>query len=399
MGARSQISKGRFHLNIGIGSVGLMLFGLAGCVVDAINPPKAKPDEPQFDTSATAFPRPTPLQIGSLAFGDLPVSSANPLTEEGVALGRILFHDPVLSRDSTISCASCHNPSMAFADRGQKGSVGVRGQVGALNSMPLFNLAWSGSFFWNGRASSLEEQALMPVTNPVEMDLTWPEAANRLRASGAYRTAFRKAFGDQPIDSLLVARALAQFQRTLISSGSRYDQWRSGAMTLTSEEELGYAVFNSQNKGDCAVCHREPHFTHFGFANIGLDTAIEGTGKGGVTGNASEMGLWKTPSLRNLAFTSPYMHDGRFATLDEVLDFYETGGHFTRTLDANIHNPNNPNGNLPGRRGHQLTREERQALLAFLNTLNDSAFVNTMSDSIALGPLSQQAGVPPHSPK
>jgi cytochrome c peroxidase len=174
---------------------------------------------------------------------------------------------------------------------------------------------------------------------------------------------------------MLAARALAQFQRTLVSDDSRYDRWKAGRIALTPEEELGYSVFNSA-RGDCAVCHREPHFTTYSFSNIGLDSLIEGTGLGNHTGNPDDMGKWKIPSLRNLAFTAPYMHDGRFATLEDVIDFYETGGHFTATLDANIHNPDNPGGNQSGRKGLGLTQEERQALLAFLAALNDSGFIS-----------------------
>jgi cytochrome c peroxidase len=209
------------------------------------------------------------------------------------------------------------------------------------------------------------------------MALPWSEAARRLASHRGYRSAFRKAFGGREIDSLLVARALAQFQRTLVSGGSRFDRWKAGRLAFTAEEELGYAVFNSE-AGDCAACHTEPFFTNFSFANIGLDSAIEGTGRGGHSGNATEMGQWKVPSLRNLAFTAPYMRDGRFATLEEVLDFYESGGSFTATLDPLIRNPDNPDAKFPGRKGLGLTETQRKALLAFLAALDDSAFATAV---------------------
>lgn len=331
-------------------------------------------DETRISQPPSEVPPPTPLHLESPSFAPMLHNPDNPLTVEGVALGRRLFHDPVLSKDGTVSCASCHVPSHAFSDRGNAVSTGVRKQQGNRNSPPIFNLAWANLLFWDGRALNLEHQALGPVTNPVEMDLSWSEAAERLRAQPEYRLAFRQAFGDAPIDSILAARALAQFQRTLISDDSRYDRWKAGRIGLTSEEELGYSVFSS-SRGDCAICHREPHFTTYNFANIGLDSVIDGSGMGQHTGIPADMGKWRIPSLRNLAFTPPYMHDGRFATLEEVIDFYETGGHYTATLDANIHNPDNPLASLPGRKGLGLTQEERQALLAFLAALNDSGFV------------------------
>ncbi len=348
-----------------------MVLTLTGCLEDGVRVPAAPVTVPEIKEE-TWVP-PTPLVLEAQALGKMPIVGENPLTVEGVALGKTLFHDPILSLDSTLSCASCHHPAHAFADQGKKMSLGIKNRTGTLNSPSIFNLAWAGFMFWDGRSFSLEDQALHPVPNVKEMALPWSLAVRRLQANPSYRKAFRRAFGDVEMDSMLTARALAQFERTLISVGSRYDAWKAGKIHLTAEEELGFEIFNSE-KGDCAACHAEPFFTKFAFANIGLDSVVEGTGQGRHTGNASEMGKWKTPSLRNLTFTAPYMHDGRFATLEEVLDFYETGGIYTATLDANIHNPDHPSAKFPGRRGLGLSPDERKALLAFLAALNDTDF-------------------------
>jgi cytochrome c peroxidase len=332
------------------------------------------------ESEPIAWGPPTPLEFDVLAdYWVPPVPVENLLTHEGVALGKALFHDPILSQDQTLSCATCHNPADAFSNRGFKVSIGIRGQAGTRNAPALFNLTAGGLVFWDGRSPNLEDQALHPVPDAREMDLPWSEAVKRLSRKAFYREAFGKAFGNVAIDSALTARALAQYVRSLISMGSRFDQWKQGKAELTEEELLGYELFRT-DRTNCAHCHQEPLFTLFSFHNIGLDSIIEGTGMGAITGIASTLGIWKTPSLRNLAFTAPYMHDGRFATLDEVLDHYVSGGHLTATLDPMIRHPATADDRANEAKSLTLTESERKALLAFFNTLNDSDFVARHSE-------------------
>ncbi len=317
---------------------------------------------------------PLPLALDTKPFPTLPIVEGNPLSSAGVALGKALFYDPILSLDSSISCASCHNPSHAFSDRDMKISHGVLGRVGSKNAPALFNLAWAKNLFWDGRATGLEKQALGPIEGIQEMALPWEKVRLRLSKHSTYNKGFYNVFGKDSIDSNQVTMAIAQYERTLISANSRYDKWKAARIDFTDEEYQGYEIFNTE-AGECFHCHSEPFFTNFGFHNIGLDSLIVGQGLGGITGNAKDMGKWKVPSLRNLAFTAPYMHDGRFASLNEVIDFYQSGGHYSATLDPLIRNPQNPYAKYQGKRGLGLSDIQRKALLAFLATLNDSAFI------------------------
>ena len=343
----------------------VVLLALAGCRESG------GPTGPETETSPPWTP-PEPLVLDTRPFPPLPQDAANPLTVAGADLGRTLFHDPILSRDGSLSCAGCHRPEQAFSDAGRKTSLGVEGRAGTRNTPGLFNLAWARALFWDGRAPDLESQALEPVRSSHEMDLPWPEVGARLRADSGYRAGFRRAFGTESIDSALVAKALAQFQRTLLSTRSRYDRWKAAEIDFTDQEYRGYQVFNTE-AGECFHCHGEPFFTNFAFHNIGLDSLVEGTGLGGRTGRAGDMGKWKVPSLRNLAFSAPYMHDGRFATLGEVIDFYQSGGHYSPTLDPLIRNPGSPFAKLRGAQGLGLTPAQKEELIAFLATLNDSS--------------------------
>ncbi|MCW5900630.1 MAG: cytochrome-c peroxidase [Flavobacteriales bacterium] len=288
----------------------------------------------------------------------------NPLTVEGVALGRRLFHEPLLSGDGTLSCASCHQQKQAFSDaRNFPTAYGNE-----RNSMPLLNLAWDHYFFWDARALSLELQAFEPVTAHQEMNSDWRTVVARLQAHPAYPALFLRAFGSPLVDSLHVAYALAQFERTLLSFGSRFDQWRYAGMAdaLDDQEQRGWQVFSG--KGHCIDCHTPPRFTDGRVVNIGLETEPVDNGLGARTGIAWHMGRFKTPSLRNLAVTAPYMHDGRFATLEEVVEFYATGvSTDAATLDAHME---------PWVKGQVLlTRQDRSDLVAFLRTLTDEAFL------------------------
>lgn len=317
------------------------------------------------DAGGTAEPdRPTPLELDVPAsFPVLFMPVDNPLTEEGVALGRRLFFDPILSRDSTRACASCHAPAQAFSDQ-ERFSLGVGGQRGTRQSMPLMNVAWMPSFFWDGRAVSLEEQVGHPVTNPVEMGEEWGHVLAKLERHRDYPALFMRAFETPEITQARVAKAIAQFERTLISGGSKFDRFLAGEAALTAQEQLGYDLFNTE-RADCFHCHGNILFTDNDFHNNGLDTDPEDPGLSAVTGRPSDFGKFKTPTLRNLAYTAPYMHDGRFTTLEEVVDHYATGLQRSSTLDP-----------LLLRAPLRLTPEEKEALIAFLLTLSDPAFLD-----------------------
>jgi cytochrome c peroxidase len=318
---------------------------------------------------------PAPLQIPQLfdQYINPPVIPLNnPQTVEGIALGRRLFYEKLLSGDGTQACATCHFPSAAFTDT-SKFSSGITGALGTRNSMPIFNAAWNWNqkFFWDGRAFSLEGQAIAPVTNPNEMNNTWANAVATLQAHPDYPNMFNAAFGTSIIDSNLVVKAIAQFERTLISANSRFDQYSMGQISLTPAEASGFNIFDDPNRGDCAHCHGSPAnplWTDNDFHNNGLDATFADNGRGDITGNASDNGKFKTPSLRNLVFSAPYMHDGRFTTLDEVIDHYSEGVIISSTID--------PKMELQGQGGSQLTPQEKADLKAFLLSLTDNDFIN-----------------------
>lgn len=300
------------------------------------------------------------------------IPANNPLTVQGIALGRKLFFDPILSSNGTQACASCHSPQASFNDTARF-STGIDGLQGGRNAMPIFNMAWNWGekFFWDGRANSIEAQALGPVVNPIEMHNTWQNAVATLQNHSSYPDLFNAAFGTNIIDSLLVVKAIAQFERTLISSNSRFDQYLMGQISLTPQELDGFNAFMSENRGDCFHCHgnaANPLWTDNLFHNNGLDATFTDLGLGGITGDAADNGKFKTPSLRNLAYTAPYMHDGRFATLDEVINHYSEGLQHSSTID--------PLMKYVGQGGVQLTVSDKAALKAFLLSLSDDSFVN-----------------------
>jgi cytochrome c peroxidase len=300
----------------------------------------------------------------------MPVPEDNPLTEEGVELGKQLFFDPILSADKSLSCAGCHKPEASFSDRGNAVSTGIDGQQGHRNTMPLFNLAWQDRFNWHGSASSLEEQVFEPVRNPKEMAASWPNVTDRLEEHSKYPRLFYEAFGVTDIDSTHVAKAIAQYERTLISGNSKFDRYLQGKTSLSPKEAAGLNVFMSESKGDCFHCHGDPSnplWTDGQFHNNGLDATFTDIGLEEVTGNPDHRGLFKTPSLRNLAFTDPYMHDGRFETLDAVIDHYSEGLTNSPTID--------PLMKKVDQGGVQLSPQEKDQLKAFLMSLNDSSFV------------------------
>lgn len=300
------------------------------------------------------------------------IPTNNPLTKEGIALGKKLFFDKLLSKNNTQSCASCHSPKRAFTDV-TRFSDGVDGTFGTRNSMPLFNLAWNfdDRFAWDGKEVGLEKQALEPVRNPIEMHSRWTIVAQKLQNHPEYPTLFRQAFGASTIDSTLVTKAIAQFERTLISGNSKFDKYLRGEAQLTPEERNGFDVFMDETRGDCFHCHgsdNNPLWTDNKFHNNGLDATFTDLGFGAVTGDPRDNGKFRTPSLRNLVFTAPYMHDGRFATLEEVINHYSEGLKSSPTID--------PLMKKVQQGGVQLTSKDKADLKAFLLTLTDHDFVN-----------------------
>ncbi len=254
----------------------------------------------------------------------------NPITQAGFALGRKLFYDPILSRDSTISCGSCHQQFVAFAHADHRFSHGIDNLLGTRNSPGLYNLAWFPNFMWDGGVNHIEVQPIAPINNPVEMDETLANAVFKLQRSSFYPQMFEKAFGSDSVTAQHMLRAMAQFMGAMISAGSKYDEYRAGNVTLTTSEMNGLNVFRAK----CASCHTEPLLTDMQFRNNGLDSVFYAdAGRGHITLQAQDSGLFRVPSLRNVVLTYPYMHDGRFGSLTQVLDHYSSGIVQSSTLD------------------------------------------------------------------
>lgn len=320
----------------------------------------------QIDDGSCNYFTTTPLTIEvPYGFPDLVIPTNNPTTVEGASLGEKLFNDPILSFDNTQSCASCHLQIAGFSDT-NKFSIGIDGLMGNRNASTIINPGWNTSNFWDGRATTLEDQAFEPIRNPIEMHNTWINVENILNNNQEYKQLFKNAFDIDYIDSTHVVMAIAQFERTLVSVNSRFDKYLNGEIQLTPSELNGYAIFNSE-KGDCFHCHGTQMFTDNLFHNNGLDMdPFSDLGLGMVTGDALDNGKFKTPTLRNIEFTAPYMHDGRFSNLEEVIEHYDNGGHFSSTVDPLMKKIGV---------GLLLTNQEKQDLIAFLLTLSDLEFV------------------------
>lgn len=314
-------------------------------------------------------PSPPPLPVGSTA---VPAPPDNPSTPEGVALGRWLFHSPLLSANGRVSCATCHVQARAFSLDAPLGTPGVSGRALSRHVPALVNLAWMDGLFWDGGAKNLESLSLGPLTHPDEMGQGDLEALmERLAATPEAAEHFERAFGPGRPTLGQLLRALAQFQRTLISADSRYDRWRRGepGATLSAREQEGHALVRQR----CAPCHGTELFTDNAFHNNGLDAAFGGgedvtRGRGRVTLRPEDTGRYKTPTLRNVARSAPYMHDGRFATLDAVLAHYRHGVVPSPTLDSALRRE----GASPG---VSLDERETAAVRAFLDTLTDETFL------------------------
>jgi len=313
-------------------------------------------------------------------FPDMPIPADNPMTVEGVALGRKLFYEKKLSGDNTMSCGSCHSPQAAFSDPEQF-STGIDGIAGNRNAMALINLGWDEFFFWDGRAATLEDLVLQPVENPIEMHEDWANAISEISQDSEYRNMFYKAFGNEGLNKYTAAKAVAQFLRTMISGQSKFDVMYKNAnfiplnaaeqailATVTPQENGGYDLFQSLNGADCFHCHNGPLMRVSKFSNNGLDATFTDMGRAEVTGNMNDAGKFKVPTLRNIAYSGPYMHDGRFQTLDEVINHYSDNIQMSPTIDPLIEFANQG--------GVQLDQFEKGLLKAFLLTMTDEAFIN-----------------------
>ncbi len=290
----------------------------------------------------------------------------NPITEEGFTLGRKLFYDANLSKDGTISCASCHQQSAAFIQADHDLSHGVEDRLGRRNALPIFNALYKKSFFWDGGVPNLDFVPVNPIENELEMDEKMDNVVRKLKASKSYRNMFNAAFGIDTISSQYILQAFAQFMNGMISANSKYDKYiRKEGVQLSNDEKAGLQIFTQK----CSSCHPTPLFTDDSFRNNGLsNNNPSDRGREEITLNPKDRGKFKVPSLRNVALTGPYMHDGRFETLEEVLDHYSNGVKQSTTLDTVL--------NKKTKIGIALTNLEKKKLIAFLNTLTDYTLIN-----------------------
>lgn len=326
----------------------------------------------------------TPKAVKLQVPGNFPVAYENmdnPLTAEGIELGRKLFFDVRLSGSNRISCASCHHQALAFSDGVALSNIGESGNMLDRHAPALFNLAWSRSgLFWDGGSKNLESQAFGPLTSPDEMHQDLLVLEDELKQVPEYVQLFQFVFGGGrgEIKSAMIAKALAQFQRTLISGGSKYDKYKRGesGTRLNKKEMEGMNLVKSK----CQPCHAGELFTDNSYHNNGIDEVFPDTHEGvfqgrfRVTFQSADLGKFKTPSLRNVMLTAPYMHDGRFNTIDQVLDHYQTGVKTSSTTDQLLYQ------NM-GKPGVVLSQTERDAVLAFLFTLTDQEFITNKKHS------------------
>lgn len=344
----------------------LALIQLAGC--------NGEPDsQGGLDLSGINYD-PKPYVLGSMpiTYPAMEIPADNPITIDGVQLGRHLFFDPILSADSTMSCVSCHNPAASFTD-GKTLSVGIDGISGVRSSMSLLDIGFAyNGLFWDGRSKDLEEQAGRPVEDPVELHHNWPNLEVKLQNHPFYQSLFRKAFGitnSKEITKDLATKALAQFERIIVSTGnSKFDQFLEGKYDLSEDEYIGYDLFFDVNvdvpDAQCGHCHNAPFMTVNDYFNNGIQSAdslnqFKDFGHGNVTKKPFDNGKFKVPTLRNIVLTAPYMHDGSFATLEEVIEHYDSGGHYSPNKDpliAKVH----------------LTAAQKNQILLFLYTLTDT---------------------------
>lgn len=290
--------------------------------------------------------------------------SKNPLTKQGIALGRYLFYDPKLSRDSSVSCGFCHQQFAAFGHFDHALSHGIMGRVTSRSVPTLFNLIWQKDFMWDGGVNHLEVQPLSPIMNEDEMGMDLKELITRLQGNKTYKKMFKDAFGTEEVTSQRMLKALSQFMATMISFESKYDSVmrKTPGVTFTAEEQGGYRIFQQK----CAACHKEPFFTDFSMRNNGLPylPSMNDIGRMKITNNTADYLRFKVPSLRNVLVSSPYMHDGRFFDIFQVFAMYDHGQEKGNTIDPLLKN------------GIPLSEKEQRQLYMFLNTLTDKKFIN-----------------------
>jgi cytochrome c peroxidase len=312
-------------------------------------------------------------------FGNrISIPEDNPTTKQGVFLGRMLFYETKLSSNQTISCASCHQQKLAFTD-GKAFSDGINNVPTKRSSMSLANLLWVRNFFWDGRAKGLEEQAKFPLNDPHEMGAYLDKAVLELRKTKEYPPLFKEAFGTSEINSEKITKAIAQFERTLISANSNYDQYLKGEYKPTEQELNGMELFMNSPQpeknirgANCAQCHGTPKMYMELFHNNGLDSEPKDIGREELTGMPNDRGRFRVATLRNIALTAPYMHDGRFKNLEEVLDHYNEHISPSKSLSISLKDrSNNLNGKDLG-----LTVNEKSNIISFLKMLTDSTFIN-----------------------
>ena len=313
----------------------------------------------------------TPYEMSIGGFPIPNIASDNQLTVQGVKLGRMLFYEEMLSADGTQACASCHLQEFAFTDSAQF-SIGVRGEKGGRHAMSVFNMAWNDNeFFWDGRAHLLRDQALLPIQDELEMDETLENVVAKLSASQMYKDQFIRVFGTDEVTSEKVSLALEQFMNSIISTNSKYDDFLSDSTVFSESEKRGFKLFNTeynqffpeQSGADCQHCHSGLNFENDQYMNNGLDATFADDGRGKATEDPADNGKFKVTSLRNIALTAPYMHDGRFNTLEEVVEHYNSQLQASSTLDPALEQTRET--------GLFLTEQDKKDLVAFLKTLTD----------------------------
>ncbi|MEZ4916393.1 MAG: cytochrome c peroxidase [Chitinophagales bacterium] len=287
--------------------------------------------------------------------------TTNKLTENGFLLGRKLFFDPFLSKDGSISCASCHHPNKYFADEGMAISEGVGGKFGIRNAPSITNTVFTPAFMWDGGVAHLDVSALPALTDTNEMAETMAHLIEKLNNHAEYPALFEKAFGSDSIYTQVLFYAFSQYVGSVVSASAKYDKVKQGKASFTQKEQAGYAIFKTQ----CNTCHTEPLFTNYSYKNNGLDNNFsEDLGRGRITLSPADEGKFRVPSLRNVMQTAPYMHGGRFATINEVLNHYTNGIVQSATLDESLQN------------GISLSEADKTNLILFLHTLTDEDMRN-----------------------